>query len=66
MPSSRVLPSPGVEPESPALQADSLPLNHQGSPLYTLCSNKISLLMTVPDGAPWAADSKAEIRTEFY
>ena len=27
------LPDPGIEPLSPALQADSLPLSHQGSPL---------------------------------
>ena len=27
------LPSPGIEPGSPALQADSLPLSHQGSPI---------------------------------
>ena len=26
-------PDPGFEPESPASQADSLPLSHQGSPL---------------------------------
>ena len=26
------LPDPGIEPMSPALQADSLPLDHQGSP----------------------------------
>ena len=26
------LPNPGTEPRSPALQADSLPLSHQGSP----------------------------------
>ena len=25
------LPDPGIEPESPSLQADSLPLSHQGS-----------------------------------
>ena len=25
------LPNPGITPASPALQADSLPLNHQGS-----------------------------------
>ena len=33
------LPNPGIKQESPALQADSLPLSHQGSPLalvYTL------------------------------
>ena len=28
------LPDPGIEPESPACQADSLPLNHLGSPGY--------------------------------
>ena len=27
------LPDPGIEPESSALQVDSLPLNHQGSPM---------------------------------
>ena len=26
------LPDPGIEPGSPTLQADSLPLSHQGSP----------------------------------
>ena len=30
-PSSGDLPNPGMEPVSPALQADSLPLSHQGS-----------------------------------
>ena len=34
------LPKPGVEPRSPALQADSLPLSHQGRPqqVLKLCS----------------------------
>ena len=31
-PSPGGLPNPGIEPASPALQADSLPLSHQGSP----------------------------------
>ena len=31
------LPDPGTEPMSPALQADSLPLSHQGSHIYGLC-----------------------------
>ena len=32
------LPNPGIEPQSPALQADSLPLSHQGSPpLFHIC-----------------------------
>ena len=30
MPSSRGFPDPGMEPSSPALQADSLSLNHRG------------------------------------
>ena len=33
LPSPGDLPDPGIEPGSPALQADSLPLSHQGSPL---------------------------------
>ena len=38
MSSSRNLPNPGIEPVSPAapaLQVDSLPLSHQGSPKNT-------------------------------
>ena len=32
------LPDPGIEPQSPVLQADSLPLSHQGSPpLFHIC-----------------------------
>ena len=31
-PSPGDLPDPGIEPASPALQVDSLPLSHQGSP----------------------------------
>ena len=34
------LPNPGIEPGSPALQADSLPLSQQGSPInYLLEAN---------------------------
>ena len=32
---SRRSSNPGIEPTSPALQADSLPLSHQGSPSLT-------------------------------
>ena len=32
LPSPGDLPDPGIEPGSPALQADALPLSHQGSP----------------------------------
>ena len=35
--SSRDLPSPGIELMSPALQAHSLPLSHQGSPWGQIC-----------------------------
>ena len=28
------LPNPGIEPKSFVLQADSIPLSHQGSPMY--------------------------------
>ena len=31
-PSPGDFPDPGIQPGSPALQADSLPLSHQGSP----------------------------------
>ena len=34
------LPDLGIEPTSPALQVDSLPLNHQGSPSYLICNKK--------------------------
>ena len=33
-PPSGGFPNPGIEPTSPALQADSLPLRHQGSYSY--------------------------------
>ena len=36
MPSSMGSSNPGIEPRSPALQAYSLPLNHQGSPTLTI------------------------------
>ena len=35
-PSSRDLPDLGIKPESPALQADSLPLSHPGSPFLRM------------------------------
>ena len=36
IPFSRDLPNPGIEPGSPALQADSLPSEPPGKPLYIL------------------------------
>ena len=35
------LPNPGIKTASPALQANSLLLSHQGSPSVTICSYKI-------------------------
>ena len=50
------LPDPGIELESSALQADSLQLSHQGSPMGTLgfCLNQI------PTGFPGHAGEPAE------
>ena len=39
-PPPRDLLDPGIEPKSPALQADSLPLSHQGSPIPWINKNK--------------------------
>ena len=39
-PSPGDLPDPGIEPGSPALQADSLPLCHLGSPLNVILGVK--------------------------
>ena len=44
-PPPRDLPNPGIKPASPtslALQVDSLPLSHQGSPFIDLCHLKIN------------------------
>ena len=45
------LPDPGIKPlspASPALQADSLPLNHQGSPWFPLIDSNV-LMFQLPD-----------------
>ena len=45
------LPNPGMEPPSPvspALQADALPLNHQGSPHWGVCLLNRQDLMVTP------------------
>ena len=46
-PSPDYLPDPGIEPTSPALQADSLPLSHRGGPYIIrkrkeICSSQLS------------------------
>ena len=40
LPSPADLPNPGIKPRSPALQADSLPLSHQGSCLANIILNE--------------------------
>ena len=35
-------PDPGIEPKSPALQADSLTLSHQGNPTTNLLSERLA------------------------
>ena len=39
-PSPGDLPNPGIKPTSPALQADSLPLSHLGSPQHSTYNKK--------------------------
>ena len=46
-PSPGDLPEPGIEPGSPALQADSLPLSHQESPHLPLAPQSLRLLQTL-------------------
>ena len=45
-PSPGDLPDPGIDPVSPALQADSLPLSHWRSPTWTYIVSKI--VMNIP------------------
>ena len=49
-PSPGDLPAPGIEPTSPALQADSLLLSHQGSPyIKTSCNVKHNVMKLLQD-----------------
>ena len=50
MPSSGHLPNPGIKPRSPALQADSLPLSHQGSPYCDSITVQKHIVWDVPGG----------------
>ena len=43
------LPNPGIEPGSPALQVDVLPLSHQGSPWETRTCVTCKEVLVVPD-----------------
>ena len=45
------LPNPGIEPRSPALQADSLPFEPQGKPLKTVRVVDKKMLTDLEDSA---------------
>ena len=36
-------PRPGIEPASPVLEADSLPLSHQGSPVFFISGRSLKV-----------------------
>ena len=62
------LPDPGMEPGSPALQADSLPLNYSGSPSMYVCTHTHTHTHTHTyihihscKGFPGGSDSKASV-----
>ena len=60
------LPDSGVEPKSIALQADSLPLSYQGSPIYTLLLLLLSHFSRVwLLGTPWTAAYQAPLSMGF-
>ena len=50
-PSSGDLPNPRIRSASPALQEDSLPLNHQGSPSNMFSPAKTETIFTVPQSS---------------
>ena len=57
-PFSRDLPNPGIEPRSPALQADSLPAEPQGKPLWKLPRRKKSFSSTLLSSSDWSKKVK--------
>ena len=56
-PSPEDLPNPGIEPRSPALQADSLPSEAAGKPKNTGVSNLIPSPRDLPNPGIKQADS---------
>ena len=48
-------PNPGIEPMSPALQVDSLPLSHLGNPLIAIVCTTQQFLMNLRTqiSVPW-------------
>ena len=50
-PSPGDLPDPGMEPQSPALQADALPSEPPGNPLYSGSDKQIKGIRSYRQGA---------------
>ena len=78
-PPPRDLPNPGTEPNSPALQADSLPLSHQGSSEPQIAAVEVcrsiqscGVMITIPAGLwtrrsgefPWRTTAKIKAPDE--
>ena len=50
-PSPGDLPDPGIEPRSPALQADALSSEPPGKPIYSIAYLNISLLLKIVENS---------------
>ena len=55
---------PGIEPKSPAWQADSLPLNHQGSSSWALGRDKNSTWLKVCPGPSEMSSQLSKLPTQ--
>ena len=59
------LPDPGIEPASPTLQVDSLPLSHEGSPhvpQFALFHSLSSVIKDLQSTCPCRARSKRSLK----
>ena len=61
-PSQGILPDPGIEPRSPALQMDTLPSSHQGSPNVKVKVAQSCLTLC----NPWTIQSTEFSRPEYW
>ena len=57
MPSSSRSSNPGIEPRSPTLQADSLPLSHQGNPINPCTYSQLKIYDKEGKNIQWRKDS---------
>ena len=64
--------NPGIEPVSPALQVDSLPLSHRGSPsvnitvIYFHANTKPVKQVTLQTWIQWWAQKEGELRSQCW